>query len=95
MRAFNFAWMDDQQQMRLASDGGVIIPGRASYGWILQQVVGELVLPIAKGKGPAHGDDPCSFQAEGYYDMASGLLYLSLLQYTKILGSSVHQQPKT
>jgi hypothetical protein len=34
---------------------------------------------VAKGKGPAYGDDPRSFRAEGY-GMASALVYLSLLQ---------------
>jgi hypothetical protein len=63
-----------QQPIRLASNGGVI-PGRASYGWILQ--IGNA--QVAKGKGPAYGDDPQSFLAEGYR-MASALSYLSLLQ---------------
>jgi hypothetical protein len=67
---------DAQQHIRLASDGGAI-PGRASFGWILQ--VGDV--QIAKGKGPAFGDDPRSFRAEGY-GMASGLLYLRLIQQT-------------
>ena len=35
---------------------------------------------VAKGKGPAYGDDPRSFRAEGY-GMASALLYLRLLQW--------------
>jgi hypothetical protein len=34
---------------------------------------------IARGKGPAYGDDPRSFRAEGY-GMGSGLLFLKLLQ---------------
>jgi hypothetical protein len=63
-----------RQIIRIASDGGAI-PGRASYGWILQ--IGNT--PIAKGKGPTFGDDPRSFRAEGY-GMASALLYLRLLQ---------------
>jgi hypothetical protein len=58
----------------IASDGGAI-PGRASYGWILQ--IGPT--QIAKGKGPTHGDNPRSFRAEGY-GMASALLYLRILQ---------------
>lgn len=57
-------------------DGGAI-PGRASYGWIIQ--IGDF--PIARGKGPALGDDPRSFRAEGY-GMASGLQYLRLIQQT-------------
>jgi hypothetical protein len=63
-----------KQIIRIASDGGAI-PGRASYGWIIQ--IGAT--PIVKGKGPAHGDDPRSFRAEGY-GMASALVYLRLLQ---------------
>jgi hypothetical protein len=62
------------QTIRIASDGGAI-PGRASYGWILQ--IGAI--QIAKGKGPTHGGDPRSFRAEGY-GMAAALLYLRLLQ---------------
>jgi exonuclease III len=62
------------QPIRIASDGGAI-PGRASYGWIIQMGTTK----IAKGKGPTHGDDPRSFRAEGY-GMASALLYLRLLQ---------------
>jgi hypothetical protein len=64
-----------QQPILLASDGGAI-PGRASYGWIIQ--IGSK--QIAKGKGPMFGTDPRSFQAEGY-SMASALLYLRLLQW--------------
>jgi hypothetical protein len=45
--------LSEQQPIRLASDGSAI-PGRASYGWILQ--IGAI--PIAKGKGPAHGALP-------------------------------------
>jgi hypothetical protein len=63
-----------QQPIFLASDGGAI-PGRASYGWIIQ--IGEH--QIAKGKGPTFGSDPRSFRAEGY-GMASAMLYLQLLQ---------------
>jgi hypothetical protein len=63
-------YLNLQQPILLASDG-CAIPGRASYGWILQ--IGSM--QIAKGKGPAFSDDPCSFQAEGY-SMASALLYL-------------------
>jgi hypothetical protein len=62
-----------QQPIRLEGKGGY--PGRASYGWILQ--IGDT--KIAQGNGPAYGDDPRSFQAEGY-GMASALLYLHLLQ---------------
>ncbi len=62
------------ETIRIASDGGAI-PGRASYGWIIQ--IG--MTPIAKGKGPTHGDDPRSFRAEGY-GMASTLLYLRTIQ---------------
>jgi hypothetical protein len=51
------------------------IPRRESYGWIIQ--IGNT--PIAKGKGPAHGNDPHSFQAEDY-GMASALVFLQLLQ---------------
>ena len=58
----------------LASDGGAV-PGRGSFGWVLQ--VGSTIL--ARGKGPAFGPDPRSFRAEGY-GMGSGLLYLRLLQ---------------
>jgi hypothetical protein len=49
-------YVDQQQPILLASNGGAI-PGRASYGWILQ--IGTT--PIAKGKGPTFGDDPRSF----------------------------------
>jgi hypothetical protein len=63
-----------QQQIYLASDGGAI-PGRASYGWIIQ--IGKT--KTAKGKGPGLGDNPCLFQAEGY-GMASALVYLQLVQ---------------
>jgi hypothetical protein len=58
----------------MASDGGAI-PGRASYGWIIQMGTTKL----AKGKGPTHGDNPRLFRAESY-GMASALLYLRLLQ---------------
>jgi exonuclease III len=68
--------LDLQQPILLASDGGAI-PGRASYGWVLQ--IGTTL--IAKGKGPAYGDDPRSFRAEGY-GMASALVYLLILQQT-------------
>jgi hypothetical protein len=63
-----------KQPIRLACDGGAF-PGRASYGWILQ--IGDT--KIFRGKGPAYGDDPRSFRAEGY-GMASALLWLRLLQ---------------
>jgi hypothetical protein len=63
-----------KQIICIASDGGAI-PGRASYGWIIQ--IGQT--PIAKGKGPTYGDNPRSFRAEGY-GMASALLYFCLLQ---------------
>jgi hypothetical protein len=63
-----------QEPIYLASDGGAI-PGQASFGWILQ--IGTT--QIAKAKGPAYGDDPRSFRAEGY-GMASALLYLRLLK---------------
>ncbi len=63
-----------KETIRIASDGGAI-PGRASYGWVIQ--IGDT--QIAKGKGPTFGDDPRSFRAEGY-GMASALLYLRLLQ---------------
>jgi hypothetical protein len=66
--------LDNQQPLRLASGGGAY-PGRASYGWIIQ--LGDS--PVAKGNGPAYGDAPRSFRAEGY-GMASALVYLSLLQ---------------
>ncbi len=66
--------LEANQIIRIASDGGAI-PGRASYGWIIQ--IGST--EIAKGKGPTHGNDPRSFRAEGY-GMASSLLYLRLLQ---------------
>ncbi len=66
--------LEQQQTIRVASDGGAY-PGRASFGWILQ--IGET--KSAKGKGPAYGDDPRSFRAEGY-GMASALVYLRLLQ---------------
>jgi hypothetical protein len=60
--------------IRLASDGGAV-PGRGSFGWIIQ--AGNTI--IARGKGPAYGPEPRSFRAEGY-GMASGLLFLSLLK---------------
>ena len=63
-----------QHPIYLASDGGAI-PGRASYGWILQ--IGDT--KIARGKGPTYGDDTRSFRAEGY-GMASALLYLRMIQ---------------
>jgi hypothetical protein len=63
-----------KETIRIASDGGAI-PGRASYGWVIQ--IGDT--QIAKGKGPTFGDDPRSFRAKGY-GMASALLYLRLLQ---------------
>jgi hypothetical protein len=66
--------LDSNHIIRMAINGGAI-PGRASYGWILQ--IGNT--PITKGKGPAYGDDPRSFHVEGY-GMASGLLFLQLLQ---------------
>ncbi len=66
--------LEANQIIRIASDQGAI-PGRASYGWIIQ--IGST--EITKGKGPTHGDDPRSFRAEGY-GMASSLLYLRLLE---------------
>ena len=65
--------LSQNQPLRLASDGGAF-PGRASFGWVIQ--LGNT--RIARGKGPAYGDDPRSFRAEGY-GMASALVYLSLL----------------
>jgi hypothetical protein len=63
----------------LASDGGAV-PGRGSFGWVVQ--VGDRI--IARGKGPAYGPDPRSFRAEGY-GMASGLSFLLILkQYYKM-----------
>jgi hypothetical protein len=67
----------------LASDGGAV-PGRGSFGWVLQ--IGSQI--IARGKGPAYGPDPRSFRAEGY-GMASGLLFLRVIQqYAKIKWSN-------
>ncbi len=63
-----------QSCILLASDGGAV-PGRGSFGWVLQ--IGNTI--IARGKGPAYGPDPRSFRAEGY-GMASGLLFIHLLQ---------------
>jgi hypothetical protein len=63
--------IESKQTIRITSNRGAI-PGRASYGWILQ--IGDI--QIAKGKGPTFGDDPRSFRAEGY-GMA---LYLRLMQ---------------
>jgi hypothetical protein len=62
-----------QESLYIASDSGAI-PGRASFGWIIQ--IGNSV--ITKGKGPTYGDDPHSFRAEGY-GMASALVFTSLL----------------
>jgi hypothetical protein len=58
----------------LASNGGAV-PGRGSFGWVVQ--VGDKI--IARGKGPAYGPGPRSFRAEGY-GMGSGLLFIHLLQ---------------
>jgi hypothetical protein len=66
--------LDQQQSILLARDG-TAIPGRASYGWIRQ--IGTT--QIAKGKGPAFGDDPRLFCAKGY-GMVSAFQYLRLLQ---------------
>jgi hypothetical protein len=73
-KAATTRYLQLQQPIFLASDGGAI-PGRASYGWIIQ--IGEH--QIARGKGPTFGSDPRSFRAEGY-GMASAMLYLRLLQ---------------
>jgi hypothetical protein len=48
--------LEANQIICIASDGGAI-PGRVSYGWKIQ--IGNT--PIAKEKGPMHGDDPRSF----------------------------------
>jgi hypothetical protein len=69
--------LEQHQAIRVASNGGAH-PGRASFGWILQ--IGDT--EIAKGKGPAYGNDPRSFRAEGY-GMASALVYLRLLHKLK------------
>jgi hypothetical protein len=63
-----------KEPIYLASDGVGAIPGRASFGWILQ--IGTT--KIARGKGPTYGDGPRSFRAEGY-GMASALVYLRIL----------------
>jgi hypothetical protein len=62
-----------KEPIYLARDGGAI-PGQASFGWFLQIGTAQ----IAKGKGPAYGDDPRLFYAKGY-GMASALLYLRIL----------------
>jgi hypothetical protein len=66
--------LERQEILYIASNSGAI-PSRTSFGWIIQLGTTQ----IAKGKGPAHGDDPRLFRAEGY-GMASALLYLRLLQ---------------
>jgi hypothetical protein len=48
--------LQQQEPIYIASVGGAI-PGRASFKWILQ--IGSI--KIAKGKGPAFGDNPHSF----------------------------------
>jgi hypothetical protein len=52
-----------QQPIHLASDGRAY-RGRASFGWIL--LISDT--QVAKGKGPVYGDDPQSFQADGFME---------------------------
>jgi hypothetical protein len=67
------ALLETPASILLASDGSAV-PGRGSFGWVVQ--IGGRI--IARGKGPAYGNDPHSFRAEGY-GMGSGLLFLLLL----------------